>query len=235
IAIKSLHLFRGGQIVIKTNELDFENDLINHLVNLGGTKQWSYLSNIKTTDDLWANFKRIVEQHNQDRLDAPLTRSEFQQIKVIIGQLETPYQAGQFLYGMNGISQVEVDLDNGKHVYLKIFDQDNIGAGDTIYQIVNQIERPAIIPGRKNRRFDTTLLINGLPILQIEEKADGHDAKEALNQMHQYIEERQYTDIFSTLQILVAITPHDSRYMANTTADKFNTDFAFRWQKAKDN
>ncbi|MFC6176654.1 type I restriction endonuclease subunit R [Companilactobacillus huachuanensis] len=220
---------------LETNELAFESNLIDYLVNLGGTKQWDYLPEVKTTDDLWQNFKVIVEQHNQDRLDGKLSDVEFKQIKVIIGQLETPYQAGQFLYGMNGISQVEVDLDNGKHVYLKIFDQDNIGAGDTIYQIVNQIERPAVIPGRKARRFDTTLLINGLPIIQIEEKADGHDAKEALNQMHQYIEENQYTDIFSTLQILVAITPHDSRYMANSTADKFNTDFAFRWQKADDN
>ncbi|AYE39229.1 type I restriction endonuclease subunit R [Companilactobacillus zhachilii] len=220
---------------LETNELAFENNLIDYLVNLGGTKQWDYLPEIKTTEDLWENFKNIVEQHNQDRLDGKLSDAEFKQIKVIIGQLETPYQAGQFLYGMNGISQVEVDLDNGKHVYLKIFDQDNIGAGDTIYQIVNQIERPAVIPGRKARRFDTTLLINGLPIIQIEEKADGHDAKEALNQMHQYIEENQYSDIFSTLQILVAITPHDSRYMANSTADKFNTDFAFRWQKADDN
>jgi len=220
---------------LETNELAFESNLIDYLVNLGGTKQWDYLPEIKTTDDLWKNFKAIVEQHNQDRLDGKLSDAEFKQIKVIIGQLETPYQAGQFLYGMNGISQVEVDLDNSKHVYLKIFDQDNIGAGDTIYQIVNQIERPAVIPGRKARRFDTTLLINGLPIIQIEEKADGHDAKEALNQMHQYIEENQYTDIFSTLQILVAITPHDSRYMANSTADKFNTDFAFRWQKADDN
>ncbi|CAJ1201460.1 Type-1 restriction enzyme R protein [Companilactobacillus paralimentarius] len=220
---------------LETNELNFENNLIEYLVNLGGTKQWDYIPEIKTTDDLWGNFKSIIEQHNQDRLDGTLSYAEFKQIKTIISQLDTPYQAGQFLYGMNGISQVEVDLDNGKHVYLKIFDQDNIGAGDTIYQIVNQIERPAVIPGRKARRFDTTLLINGLPIIQIEEKADGHDAKEALNQMHQYIEENQYSDIFSTLQILVAITPHDSRYMANSTADKFNTDFAFRWQKADDN
>jgi len=53
--------------------------------------------------------------------------------------------------------------------------------------------------------------------------------------MHQYIEENQYSDIFSTLQILVAITPHDSRYMANSTFEKFSTDFAFRWQRADDN
>ena len=47
-----------------------------------------------------------------------------------------------------------------------------------------------------NRRFDTTLLINGLPIIQIEEKRDTHDVNEALNQMHQYIDEGQYGDIF---------------------------------------
>lgn len=220
---------------IETNELKFEDKLIDYLVNLVGTKQWDYLPNIKTTEQLWDNFKSIVEQHNQDRLSRPLSRPEFNQIKTIIGQLETPYKAGQFLYGINGISQVEVDLDDGEHVYLKVFDQDNIGAGDTIYQIVNQIQRPAVIPGRMNRRFDVTLLINGLPIIQIEEKADGHDANEALNQMKQYIDERQYTDIFSTLQILVAITPHDCRYMANTTVEKFKKEFAFRWQRAEDN
>ena len=61
------------------------------------------------------------------------------------------------------------------HVYLTVFDQRQIGAGDTVYQIVNQIERPAKIIGKPNRRFDTTLLINGLPILQIEEKRDTHE------------------------------------------------------------
>ncbi|GGI62969.1 type I restriction endonuclease subunit R [Limosilactobacillus caviae] len=223
-------------MTVEYNELEFENNLINHLVNLGGSKQWEYLPQVKTTDQLWDNFKHILEQHNQDRLDQPLSMTEFNQVKAEIQkQTKTPYDAGQFLYGTNGISQIEIDRDDGKHVYLTVFDQDQIGAGNTVYQIVNQIERPAIIPGRKDRRFDTTLLINGLPIIQIEEKADGRDAKEALNQMHQYIEEEQYTDIFGTVQILVALTPHDARYMANTTAEKFNTDFAFQWQRAEDN
>lgn len=53
--------------------------------------------------------------------------------------------------------------------------------------------------------------------------------------MHQYISEHQYRDIFSTLQILVAITPNNVKYMANTTADKFNKDFAFNWQRNGDN
>jgi type I restriction enzyme R subunit len=199
------------------------------------TKLWKYEPKIKTTEKLWDNFKEILEQHNQNTLDHPLSTVEFNQVKKIISNIQTPYEAGQFLYGLNGVSQIEIDLDDGRHVFLTVFDQKQIGAGDTVYQVVNQIERPAIITGKKNRRFDTTLLINGLPIIQIEEKRDTHDVNEALNQMHQYIDENQYRDIFSTLQILVAITPNNVKYMANTTTDKFNKDFAFNWQRKSDN
>ena len=61
-----------------------------------------------------------------------------------------------------------------------------------------------------------------------------HSTNESLNQMEQYIAERQYGDVFSTLQILVAMTPHEIRYMANTTKNAFNKAFAFQWQTEKD-
>lgn len=199
------------------------------------TKLWKYEPNIKTTPQLWNNFKKILEQHNQNVLEYPMSEAEFNQVKKIISDLHTPYEAGQFLYGLNGVSQIEINLDDGRHVFLTVFDQKQIGAGDTVYQVVNQIERPAVINGKMNRRFDTTLLINGLPIIQIEEKKDTHDVNEALNQMHQYIDEGQYGDIFSTLQILIAMTPNNVKYMANTTAEKFNKDFAFNWQRRSDN
>lgn len=220
---------------LEKKEIPFENKLIDYLTKIGGSKQWEFVPEIKNTADLWANFKRILEQNNQDQLDQPLSDQEFEQIKVAISNLNTPYEAGQFLYGVGGRSQVEVDLDNGQHKFLTVFDQDQIGGGMTQYQIVHQIQRKAVIPGKRDRRFDTTLLINGLPIIQIEEKADGHIADEALNQMHQYIDEGQYTGIFSTLQILVAMTPHDIKYMAITDVQSFNKDFAFRWQREKDN
>jgi type I restriction enzyme R subunit len=234
-------------------ELDFEAKLISYITSgIVTTKQadtlaedsgpyvlkeklWKYEPDIKTTEQLWHNFKNILEQHNQNTLDHPLSVVEFNQVKKIISNLQTPYQAGQFLYGLNGTSEIEIDLDDGRHVFLTVFDQKEIGAGNSIYQVVNQIERPAIIIGKENRRFDTTLLINGLPIIQIEEKTDTHDVNEALNQMHQYIAENQYHDIFSTIQILVAITPNNVKYMANTTADKFNKDFAFNWQRRDNN
>ena len=222
-------------MAIEKAELEFENKLIHKLETLGGVKQWKYEPSMKTTEQLWQNFKKILEENNSDKLEEPLSDEEFAQVKRIISNLKTPYEAGQFLYGLNGVSQVEVDLDSGKHVYLTVFDQSQIGAGNTRYQVVNQIERPAVIPGFRSCRFDTTLLINGLPIIQIEEKADYHDSDEALNQMHKYIHEQQYGDIFSTLQILVAMTPHDIRYMARTTDEAFNKTFAFQWQRKKDN
>lgn len=221
-SVSSTENFEWGSV--KENPIDY----------VVKTKLWKYEPKIKTTDQLWDNFKAILEQHNQNTLDHPLSTVEFNQVKRIISGIQTPYQAGQFLYGLNGVSQIEIDLDDGRHVFLTVFDQKQIGAGDTVYQVVNQIRRSAAITGKESRRFDTTLLINGLPIIQIEEKRDTRDVEEVLNQMHQYIDENQYRDIFSTLQILVAITPNNVKYMANTTSEAFNKDFAFNWQRRSD-
>ena len=239
-------------------ELEFENKLIEQLstgivtnaaksnqiadtidaygnMKVYKSKLWKYEPTIKTTEALWDNFRKILYQLNQNQLTQPLSDTEFKQVQKVINELYTPYQAGQFLYGINGVSQVEVDLDDGRHVFLTVFDQKQIGAGNTVYQVVSQIKREPQIAGRPERRFDTTLLINGLPIIQIEEKSVKHHVDEALNQMHQYIQEKQYSDIFSTVQILVAMTPNRIKYMANTTADLFNKDFAFEWQNPNDN
>lgn len=221
---KPEHLEGLGEFVVSESSADY----------VVKSKLWTYKPEIKTTEQLWSNFKEILERHNQNTLDNSLSIVEFNQVKKVISDIKTPYEAGQFLYGLNGVSQIEIDLDDGRHVFLTVFDQKQIGAGDTEYQVVNQISRPAIINGKRDCRFDTTLLINGLPIIQIEEKRYTHDVNEALNQMHQYCDENQYGDIFSTLQILVAITPNNVKYMANTTADKFNKDFAFNWQRKSD-
>lgn len=229
------------------NEAEFEAQLIEALthgeislpqsgdMDDGGrvykSRLWKYEKDLKTTEQLWENFKQILELHNQDKLEGPLSQAEFAQVRKEIENLRTPYQAGQFLYGYNGVSQIEVNFDDGRHDFLTVFDQAKIGAGDTVYQIVNQINRKPVLPGKRNCRFDVTLLINGLPILQIELKHHLHDVNEALNQMNQYIEEEQYSDIFSTVQVLVGMTPTSIKYMANTVPGAFNTAFAFEWRK----
>ncbi len=216
------------------SELAFENEVIDYLTKIGGVKQRKYKKDIRTTEQLWGNFKMILEQNNRARLDEPLSVTEFNQVKKIITNIESPYRAGQFLYGVNGVSEIEVDLDNGKHVFLTVFDQAQVGGGDTVYQVVNQIKRPKVIDGKPNRRFDVTLLINGLPIIQIELKKALHSTTESLNQMEQYIAEKQFSGIFSTLQILIAMTQFDIRYMANTPLQSFNRAFAFNWQNEDD-
>lgn len=231
------------------NEAAFEKQLIDRLQNIGGSKQWQYRPDIKTTEDLWMNFRHILERNNSGKLGGkPLTDEEFNQVKrEIEHDCPSPYKAGQWLYGFNGVTQIQIQRDDSvsgssvsgnsssgtaaQSVYLTVFDQEQVGAGNTVYQIVNQIERQPVRAGMKSRRFDTTLLINGLPIIQIEEKADGHDVDEALRQEERYIREGQYGDIFSTLQILVGMTPADCKYMAMTDADHFSLDFSFRWQK----
>lgn len=216
------------------SELAFEKEVIEYLTTIGGAKQWEYRREIKTTDQLWGNLKTVLEQNNRARLDEPLSVTEFNQVKKVITSIDSPYKAGQFLYGVNGVSEIEVDLDNGKHIFLTVFDQAQVGGGNTVYQVVNQIERLKVIDGKPNRRFDVTLLINGLPVIQIELKKALHSTTESLNQMEQYIAEKQYGGIFSTLQLLVAMTPYDIRYMANTTLKNFNRAFAFHWQKEED-
>ena len=56
------------------------------------TKLWKYEPSIKTTEQLWENFKRILEQHNQNTLDHPLSVVEFNQVIKIISDIQTPYQ-----------------------------------------------------------------------------------------------------------------------------------------------
>lgn len=231
------------------SEAQFEKDLIEKLTTgevspfTPGTevdfskvfrsKLWEYRPELKTTSHLEQNFKEILERNNQETLDGPLSPTEFQQVMDQINRLNTPYKAGKFLYGYHGVSQVEVTLDNGRLVYLDVFDQSQVGAGNTVYQVVNQIERPAVYDKARDRRFDVTLLINGLPIYQIELKGPEHDVGEALNQMEQYVREDQYSGIFSTVQILMAMTPYNTRYMARPQKNSFNKDFAFNWKDAQ--
>ena len=145
-------------------ELEFENKLIEQLstgivtnaansnqigdaidaygnMKVYKSKLWKYEPTIKTTEALWDNFRKILYQLNQNQLTQPLSDTEFKQVQKVINELYTPYQAGQFLYGINGVSQVEVDLDDGRHVFLTVFDQKQIGAGNTVYQVVSQVKR----------------------------------------------------------------------------------------------
>ncbi|MFT8838083.1 hypothetical protein [Liquorilactobacillus satsumensis] len=84
------------------SELAFEDELIEYLTGIGGSKQWDYVPEIKTNVDLWANFKHILERNNQ-RLKKSLSETEFAQVKQVINVIRLPYEAGQY-YGSNKVT-----------------------------------------------------------------------------------------------------------------------------------
>lgn len=91
--------------------------------------------------------------------------------------------------------------------------------GISTYEVVNQIAKRKSDIDDRERRFDVTLLINGLPIVQIELKQAG--AKDgyyqAFNQIKKYAEEGMFrNNIFSTLQLFVISNEHTTRYFANS-------------------
>ena len=73
------------------NELSKEKAVRDAAPYIVEKKRWNYEPQIKTTEDLWQNFKVILEQHNQGTLDHPLSVVEFNQVKKIISNLHTPY------------------------------------------------------------------------------------------------------------------------------------------------
>ena len=66
------------------NESEFEKEFIDYIQHISEVKQWQYEKSIKTVEALWSNFKKILERHNQDKLQNPLSINEFNQVKKII-------------------------------------------------------------------------------------------------------------------------------------------------------
>jgi len=219
--------------MVFNKELDFEKALIKVLC----TKGWeSDIIKNPTEEDLIKNWANILFENNRNinRLgDYPLTRTEMDQIIDQIINLRTPLQLNSFINGKT----VAVKRDNpddklhyGKEVSLKIYDRDEIAAGQSRYQIV---EQPILKTKSKlvnDRRGDLMLLINGMPVIHIELKKSGIPISEAEEQIRKYAYEGVYTGIYSLVQIFVAMNPEESVYYANPGPDgKFNENYYFHW------
>ena len=107
-----------------------EQKLIEQLVY--GDSQWTYRPDLKTEEDLWANFRYILEQNNKERLDGePLTDTEFEQVKNQL-QFSSFYKAGEWLVGENGKVQVHVQRDT-KRLHLVVMNHEHIAGGSSVY------------------------------------------------------------------------------------------------------
>jgi type I restriction enzyme R subunit len=217
-----------------TKESEFENALIKMLTESFGWEP--KILKYKTEQDLLKNWADILFENNRsvDRLnDYPLTDGEMQQIIEQIETLKTPLKLNGFINGRS----VSITRDNhddtahfGKEVSLKIYDRQEIAAGQSRYQIAQQPKYSAKTSILPERRGDFTLLINGMPVIHVELKKTGIPISQAYNQIEKYSHEGVFTGIFALVQVFVAMNPEEAVYFANPGPDgRFNPDFYFHW------
>lgn len=221
------------------SEAEIEAKLIEELCE--GHNQWNYRADLKSEDDLWQNLRQKINQNNLSELgEHPLTDQEFERLKTeLLSRTQTPFDAAKWLKGENGIARISIDREDVSlgSVSLVLYSNQDIGGGISSYEVVNQIAKKTSDQSPKNRRFDVTLLINGLPIVQIELKTstakDG--VFQAYHQIKKYAEEGTFRgNIFSTLQLFVISNEQNTRYFANALPSKMDRKFVFSW-RTKDN
>jgi type I restriction enzyme R subunit len=120
-------------------------------------------------------------------------------------------------------------FDDGHIQNIYLVDKKNIARNKV--QVISQFEQK----GTHANRYDVTILVNGLPLVQVELKKRGVAIREAFNQMHRYTKESFNTknSLFKYCQIFVISNGTDSRYFANTfERNKNSFDFTMNWAKA---
>ncbi len=216
------------------NEAAFESALIHLLSEKYGWEP--EILRYKTEEDLVNNWAQILFENNRDvdRLnDVPLTRGEMQQILDQVTGLRIPLKLNSFINGKTVAvkrDNPEDELHFGKEVSLKIYDRQEIAAGQSRYQIAQQPvfhTRDEILP---DRRGDFMLLINGMPVIHCELKRSGVNVSQAYHQIQKYAHEGVFSGLFSLVQIFIAMEPNETIYFANPGPDgQFNQNFCFHW------
>lgn len=213
-----------------------EKKLIEQLIY--GDSQWTYREDLKTEEDLWANFRYILEQNNKDKLDGEgLSDSEFEQVKNQL-QFSSFYKAGEWLVGENGKVMVHVQRDTEK-LHLVVMNHEHIAGGSSVYEVINQCKAlksdDEDSTAVRDRRFDVTLMINGLPMIHIELKNKQHSYMDGFWQIKKYIGEGKFTGIFSAVQMFVVSNGVDTRYFAAAGDTELNPKFMSGWVDRKNN
>ena len=213
-----------------------EEKLIEQLVY--GESQWTYRDDLKTEADLWKNFKYILEQNNKDRLNGePLSDTEFEQVKNQL-QFSSFYKAGEWLVGENGKVQVHVQRDT-ERLHLVVMNHEHIAGGSSVYEVINQYsalgDSESSSTSSRDRRFDVTLMINGLPMIHIELKNKQHSYMDAFWQIKKYIGEGKFTGIFSAVQMFVVSNGVDTKYFAAASDTELNPKFMSGWVDQENN
>lgn len=179
-----------------------------------------------------------MEQNNKERLNGEsLSNTEFEQVKNQL-QFSSFYKAGEWLVGENGKVQVHVQRDT-ERLHLVVLNHEHIAGGSSVYEVINQYsalksDDEKVISGR-DRRFDVTLMINGLPMIHIELKNKQHSYMDGFWQIKKYIGEGKFTGIFSAVQMFVISNGVDTKYFSAASDTELNPKFISGWLDRENN
>lgn len=187
-------------------EQELENKLIDQLVELGYEKVV-----IRDESYLLKNLRAQLEKHN----NKTLSDSEFQKVLNHLNR-GTVFDRAAILR-----DKMHLKRDDGTSTYLEFLDVENWCKNQ--FQVTNQISAE----GTYRNRYDVTILINGLPLVQIELKRRGLELKEAFNQTNRY-QRHSYTSsygLFSYIQLFVISNGVNTKYYANNRQQSFKQTF----------
>lgn len=201
-------------------EAALERELIEDLVNQG----YEYLPQLVTPQALLVNVRKQLQTLN----NTVFTDKEWQRFldeyldKASDGIVDkTRKVQDDYIY--------DFVFDDGHIQNIYLVDKQNIARNKV--QVINQFEQT----GTQMNRYDVTILVNGLPMVQVELKKRGVAIREAFNQVHRYSKEsfNSESSLYKYLQIFVISNGTDTRYFANTVKRNKNCfDFTMNWAKA---
>ena len=190
-----------------------------------------------TVNDLIDNWRRELNRINADQLEGvELTDNEFKQVMTQVSQISNSYEAAKILSMEESVGKIDgIYRDDNpkitrKQITLTIFKKAEVRGGDSSYQIAREVV------SANNNRFDIVLLINGLPLINIEQKRTDKSLDEAYGQFMRYYRDGEYCNNFMAFsQMMVITTEIETRYFATPKSiNDFNPAFAFHWAD-KDN
>ena len=198
------------------SEAALENGLIATLQQMN----YEYVQ-IEEEKNLRTNFKSQLEKHNRKRLEeigrTEFTEAEFDKILIYL-EGGTRFEKAKKLRDL-----FLLELDDGERLWVEFLNRTHWCQNE--FQVSHQIT----VEGRKKCRYDVTILINGLPLVQIELKRRGVELKQAYNQIQRY-HKTSFHGLFDYVQLFVISNGVNTRYFANNPNSGYK--FTFNWTDA---
>ena len=193
------------------SEARLENRMIDQLV-----KQGYEQVQIDDVNSLEENFREQVNKHNKIELKGKdLSDKEFERLMVKISG------KGVFQSAKELRQKQDIQRDDGTIIYIELFNTKDWCKNT--FQVTHQ----TTVEGKYTNRYDVTILINGLPLVQVELKRRGIDMKEAFNQIKRY-KRHSYFGLYKFIQLFVISNGVDTKYFANGDQE-LNYGFTFYW------